>query len=158
MSEILGLVDALESFILDGKKIPLTEKVIINETQVLQLIDKIRLVVESKEKSFVRKTIDVSEKGRKAYNLNTNNDGFSFDDTIVSENDRKNIQNAELEACKLRDEANEYADYVLANLQLMLAKLQKNMVGLEKSIEDGREMIEKKKRTPVLEEAVIGRF
>ena len=44
--EILGLLDTLESTILDSTKIPMTKKIIINEEQILELIDKIRLVAQ----------------------------------------------------------------------------------------------------------------
>ena len=43
--EILGLLDTLESMILDGTKIPLTKKILINEDKILAVIDKMRLVI-----------------------------------------------------------------------------------------------------------------
>ncbi|MBU0686360.1 MAG: hypothetical protein KKB81_00715 [Candidatus Margulisbacteria bacterium] len=45
--EILGLLDALESLVLDGFKIPLSRKTMVNEEKVLAIIDKIRLVAQS---------------------------------------------------------------------------------------------------------------
>ena len=44
--EILGLIDTLESMILEGFRVPLTKKTMINEEKVLQVIDKIRLVAQ----------------------------------------------------------------------------------------------------------------
>ncbi|HTY14057.1 MAG TPA: hypothetical protein VMD02_07760 [Candidatus Omnitrophota bacterium] len=44
MMKILGLLDTLESVVLDGFKIPLTKKTMVNEEQLLKIIDKIRLV------------------------------------------------------------------------------------------------------------------
>jgi hypothetical protein len=44
--EILGLVDTLEAMILEGFKIPLTKKTVIDEEDVLQVLDKIRLVAQ----------------------------------------------------------------------------------------------------------------
>ena len=42
MSKLLGLLDVLESKILEGKKVPLTEKVMVDEDEVMSIIDKIR--------------------------------------------------------------------------------------------------------------------
>ena len=55
--EILGLLDTLESMILEGFKIPLTKKTLINEDKILQVIDKIRLVSQGGG-DFVKKAIE----------------------------------------------------------------------------------------------------
>ena len=47
MTAILGLLEALEAAILESPKIPLTDKTIIDETKILEIIDKIRLVLQS---------------------------------------------------------------------------------------------------------------
>ena len=47
MSKLLGLLDVLESKILEGKKVPLTEKVMVDEDEVMSIIDKIRSVLQS---------------------------------------------------------------------------------------------------------------
>lgn len=44
--EILGLLDTLESMILEGFRVPLTKKTMIDEEKVLQVVDKIRLVAQ----------------------------------------------------------------------------------------------------------------
>ena len=46
MSEVLGLLDALEAVILDSKKVPLTDNVIVNEQKLIDIIDKLRTVVK----------------------------------------------------------------------------------------------------------------
>jgi len=55
--EILGLLDTLESMILEGFRIPLSRKTMIDEEKVLQVIDKIRLVSQGGG-DFVKKAID----------------------------------------------------------------------------------------------------
>ena len=55
--EILGLLDTLESMILEGFKIPMSKKTVINEEKVLQVIDKIRLVSQGGGE-FVKKALD----------------------------------------------------------------------------------------------------
>ena len=56
-------------------------------------------------------------------------------------------------ATKIKEGANDYADYVLANLQLTLTKMQKNLIHLEKNIESGRQILSKQKQY-VIEEGV----
>ena len=55
--EILGLLDTLESMILDGFKIPLSKKTMVNEEKVLAVIDKIRLVVQGGD-DFAKRAIN----------------------------------------------------------------------------------------------------
>jgi hypothetical protein len=144
MSEVLGLIDALEASVLEGKKIPLTEKVVVSEVSLLEIIDKIRLVIKSDQKSFVREAVDVSNKSKLSYEFDKTkssaNPNIANDSTLIV------LKDAEKQAQEVKEGADEYADYILANLQLMLAKLQKNMVGLEKNIEDGRDVLKNKQR------------
>ena len=57
MNEVLGLLDSLEATILEGKKIPLTDKVMLEEPVLLNLIDKIRLVLKSDD-NIAKKSIN----------------------------------------------------------------------------------------------------
>ena len=41
-SKLLGLFDVLESTIVDGKRVPLTQNIMINENQVLDILHKMR--------------------------------------------------------------------------------------------------------------------
>jgi hypothetical protein len=47
MDELLGLLDTLEASILDGKKVPFSDKVVINERLVLTILDRMRLAIKS---------------------------------------------------------------------------------------------------------------
>ena len=60
MSKILGLLDALETMILESKKVPLTDKVIIQEHDVLTVINKIRLVLNSQD-DIINQKIQVNQ-------------------------------------------------------------------------------------------------
>ena len=53
---------------------------------------------------------------------------------------------AEKKAQEIKNGANEYADYILANIQLMVTKMQKNMIGIEKNLVNGRALIEESKQ------------
>ncbi|OGB87598.1 hypothetical protein A3H38_00935 [candidate division WOR-1 bacterium RIFCSPLOWO2_02_FULL_46_20] len=119
--EILGLLDTLESMILDGSKIPLTKKILINEEKVLSIIDKMRLVAQGgggfakgaivsrqdglNEKAEIKKGIAQAEKETV--------DGRSQEEAKSVEV----LQQAYQMAKEIRDGADKYADEVLANLE-----------------------------------------
>ena len=54
MERILGLLDTLESMICDSFKMPLTGKTMVNEAEVLAIIDKIRLVIQSGDRPIMK--------------------------------------------------------------------------------------------------------
>jgi len=112
--KVMGLLDTLESVILEGFKIPLTKKTMVNEEQVLKIIDKIRLVLQggdefAKEKpekkvEVVSATIEQppeTEKG-KAVEI---------------------VQQAYSLAKEIREGADKYADEVLSNLELSTTRI-----------------------------------
>ncbi len=131
MNELFGLLDSLESMILTAKKMPLTDKIMIEEKLLLRYIDKIKMAVQGQD--LIRKTVDVSKQDE----VKIEHQRLAHTSEIVID--------AQEQAAKVKKGANEYADYVLANLQLTLTKLQKDLIKLEKNIESGRDMLEKQK-------------
>lgn len=121
--EILGLLDTLESLILDGTKIPLTKKALVDEERVLALIDKIRLVCQGGG-GFAKEAI-ASQKGlareeeredvREAQSPPAPEviEGRSKDEAKAVEV----LQQAYQMAKDIREGADKYADEVLANLE-----------------------------------------
>lgn len=133
MNDILGLVDALEALLLESPRIPLTEKLLVIEKDALQLIDKIRLSIKNGNVS--REHIDIN----KDPNLEV---------PVVQESkeyQKVSIADATMQAKKIKQGANEYAEYVLSNLQLSVTKLQNQIIKLEKNIENGRDVLEQQK-------------
>lgn len=127
--EILGLLDTLEATILDGFKIPLTKKTLVNEEQVLMLIDKIRLVIQGGS-DFAKKAIDKERNIR----------GMSQEEPTVSNQTTETIKEAQMPmtdkakaseiiaqayqvAKEVRDGADKYADEVLSNLELTSTRI-----------------------------------
>ncbi len=129
MSKILGLLDVLESNVLEGKKVPLTEKVMVDEKEIINIIDKIRSVVQSGD--VIQHNIQVKPV-----------DEFK----AMQQQEKADIQtNSEIEkAKKIKEGAQEYAQYILSNLQLIVTKMQNNLVKLEKNIEGGRKVIDER--------------
>ena len=140
MNELMGLLDSLEATILEGKRIPLTDKIMLEEKKILSLVDKLRLVLKSNG-SIVKRLVDQS---RQEEAQKTKSE--SAIPGRVPEQMEDLLAQAHVEAEKIKDGAKEYADYILANLQLLVTKMQKNLIKVEKGIEDGRHLIEKSKQ------------
>jgi len=125
--EILGLIDTLESMVLDGFKIPMTKKTLIDEEKVLSVIDKIRLVVQGGG-DFVKKVID--KRGTSAAPRQASIDFAearkevekvkeSIPITAAPEEKAVEIiENAYRIAKEVRMGADKYADEVLSNLEI----------------------------------------
>jgi len=121
--EILGLLDTLESMILEGFRIPLSKKTIINEEKVLQVIDKIRLVVQGGGE-FVKKAIEKKAPAKQETlefaearkELEKVKEGLP-QMTDSEEKATEIIENAYKIAKEVRMGADKYADEVLSNLE-----------------------------------------
>ena len=131
MSELLGLLDALEAVILDSKKVPLTDNVIVNEQKLIDIIDKARSVVKTKG--------DILKEKYQIQNESKSTDPIQNEDITLSD-----IEKEMQKAKNIKQGAQDYAAFVLSNLQLTVTKMQNNLIKLEKNIESGREVIEKK--------------
>ena len=130
MNEVLGVLDALEATILEGKKVPFTEKILLNEKQLIDLIDKLRVSLSRMNSNGQNDESMLKIDKRKSKIGNQLNDQKEAID-IQHEN-------------KIKQGANEYAEYILSSLLMTVTKMQKNLVRLEQSIESGRNLIEKK--------------
>ena len=148
--EILGLLDTMESIILDGSKIPLTKKVLINEDKVLAIIDKMRLVVQSG--GGLAKEVVAGKNGAK---IESRTDEVSVE--IREELDVKSqeeakavevLQQAYQMAKEIREGADQYADEVLANLEATSTRILR-------TIKAGRERLDKTTQQPVKEAQAV---
>lgn len=118
--EILGLLDALESAVLDGFKIPLTKKTMVDEEKILNLVDKIRLVVE-KGSVVARKSVEgVSVKTDSVMpKISLSNS----DKNSREEKTTEVIQQAYQMAKEIRGGADHYADEVLSHLEATTSRI-----------------------------------
>ena len=105
---VLGMLDALETLVLDGRSVPLTDYVVCDTKKVLMLVSQLRTTIQQlPEESLPTET----------------------DNTHASAN-------------KIRQEANAYADQVLSKLLLVVTKVQKHVVGMERTLETSRELLQ----------------
>jgi hypothetical protein len=144
MNEVLGLIDSIEATILESSKVPMTGKVMIEEKKILQLIDKLRLVIKGSD-DVIRKAVDVSFNIEKSDPINNTQSHLGNTQGVGQASPRNIIEEAKNEAEKIKKDAADYADYILANLQLMITKVQKNVINVEKNIDTSRDMLERHK-------------
>jgi hypothetical protein len=113
--EVLGLLDTLESMILDGTKIPLTKNIIVNEDKLLAVIDKMRLVLQGGG-GFAKEAL--AQKAEKRGPEASAEARAMVEDRPQDEAKAVEVlQQAYQMAKEIRDGADKYADEVLANLE-----------------------------------------
>jgi len=124
--EILGLLDSMESMILDSFKIPMTGKVFINEADILSLIDKMRLVCQ-KGDGYAKGFIETDKRNISQRSDRIEVPHVSEIKSITKDNlDEKAIeviQQAYQMAKEIRIGADKYADEVLANLEVTSSRI-----------------------------------
>jgi hypothetical protein len=153
MSELLGLIESLESHIVEASKIPMTGKIILEESLLLGVLDKLKIVARSEV--AVRMAVDVklSSEAATKKRVQEEIESVGIGDAMVSDTQLETEIQATQKAIKIKEGANDYADYILANLQLTLTKMQKNLIHLEKNIDSGRQILSKQKQN-VIEKGV----
>lgn len=122
--EILGLLDALESMVLDGFKIPLSKKTMVNEEQILSVIDKMRMVVQGGG-DFAKKALgDRSEKKPNEVQVeSTQIQALQTGPVTDNVKGAEIVQQAYQIAKEVRGGADKYADEVLSNLELTSTRI-----------------------------------
>lgn len=143
--EILGLLDALESLILEGFKVPIINKTMVNEDKLLAIIDKIRLVAESGS-GMARKAVGgQSEKEEPKTLFRAEKEEKSTlpagEDADAKANEL--MQQAYQISKDVREGADKYADDVLANLEVTAMRVLR-------SVKAGRDRLTKNKSGDLL--------
>jgi hypothetical protein len=131
--EILGLLDTLESMILEGLRVPLTKKTLINEEKVLQVLDKIRLVAQGGgdlARTAIGKKPGVAAQPKQEtiefVSATREIEKVKQELAPMSEGDLKAteiIENAYKIAKEVRMGADKYADEVLSNLEATSSRI-----------------------------------
>lgn len=115
--EILGLLDALESMILDSPRVPFTKKLVVDEEKVLKLIDKLRIVMQGGG-GVARTAIGGKGESSARHELEPKAEPTETDRRTQSESKAVEvIEQAYQMAKEIREGADKYADEVLANLE-----------------------------------------
>ncbi len=130
MSELMGMLDVLDSFVASGSRIPMTGKIVLEETLLLQILQRLRHVLENGERT-IRQTIEVSAEVAMSRPQPPAMTSLEIDSLPV-------LEDAAKRASEMRQGARQYADQVLANLELVVAKLSKEVAQVERHIQNGR--------------------
>lgn len=132
--DILALVDKLEDLVAEGKKVPLTSSVMVNEQKIYDMIDEIRASFpdEIKQARWIVKErqemLDEAEKeaGRIVAESKAQAEELAAETEVVrlaearAAETLEEVRNKERE---IRLGAEDYADEMLANLEVNLGKL-----------------------------------
>jgi hypothetical protein len=138
--EALGLLDTLESIILDGFKVPFSKKIMVDEEKLLSIIDKMRLVIQgggglAKEAIAAKLNPESVTKGERGKG-ETMEEGSGQEDSKAVDI----LQQAYQMAKEIREGADKYADEVLANLEATSTRILR-------TIKAGREKLEQVTRS-----------
>lgn len=124
--EILGLLDTLESMIMDGSRIPFTKKLIINEEKLLAVVDKIRLVVQGgggfAKEAITGKPIP-KEQGQVQAEAKAQVPEAAATNPPEGGEAVEVLQQAYQMAKEIREGADHYADEVLENLEATSSRI-----------------------------------
>jgi hypothetical protein len=130
--EILGLLDTLESMILEGFRVPLSKKTMIDEEKVLQVIDKIRLVAQGGG-GLVRDALNnkrpaAAPKQEDQDIIETRKEVEKLKERLPVSSEKEGkatelIENAYKIAKEVRMGADKYADEVLSSLEATSSRI-----------------------------------
>lgn len=132
--DIMALVDKLEDLIATGKKLPLTNSVVVNEKDLYNIIDEVRATLPDELKQarwIVKERQEMIEEAEKEANriieeAREKASALAAETEVVK---RAEKQAADiLDAARAREReirlgAEDYADEMLANLEVNLGKL-----------------------------------
>ena len=128
--EILGLLDTLESMILEGFRVPLTKKTMIDEEKVLQVVDKIRLVVQGGgdlvKEAIGKRTMPPKQETMDFVEARKEVEKVKEGLPVTAESEDKAteiIESAYKIAKEVRMGADKYADEVLSNLEATSSRI-----------------------------------
>ena len=143
--EIFKLLDTLEDLINDGRKIPLSDKCIVNQNDILEIIQEIRKNIpeELKQAKWVKEEREriLNEAKKEADGMvkdAENKTIFMIDEHEITKKayEQKNqiVSQANESSREITQGAREYADNILANLSETLEKTLKEIESNRKEL------------------------
>jgi len=132
--DIMGLIDRMEDIVANGRKVPLTGSVVLQEHRIYEIIDELRAALpdELKQARWIVKErqemIDEADKEatRIIEEARQRAEELTRDMEIVKLAERRSneiIEAAQMREREIRLGAEDYADEMLANLEVNLGKL-----------------------------------
>ena len=132
--DILALIDKLEDLVAEGKKVPLTSSVLVNEQQAYDIIDEVRAKFpdEIKQARWIVKErqemVEEAEKeaGKIIENARLRAEELAAETEVVrlaEDEAARRLEEVHEKEREIRLGAEDYADEMLANLEVNLGKL-----------------------------------
>ena len=151
--DIIFLVERLESLIANGKKLPLTNNVVLDQNAALGLIDELRVAVPEEVRAAKRinsegeRIIDkAQEESERIIARAQEQAAFLIDERgltqAAEEESRRIVEQAEIDADEIRRGADEYAVSVLVGLE-------GDVVRTLQSIKKGIELLDERREALV---------
>ena len=132
--DIMALIDKLEDLVSEGKKVPLTSSVMVNELKIYDIIDEIRSSFPDEIKQarwIVKERQEMLDEAEKEANklveeANHRAEAMADETEIVKKAEEHAddiMDKAAVHEREIRLGAEDYADEMLANLEVNLGKL-----------------------------------
>jgi hypothetical protein len=125
--ELDNLIDELEDVLVEGRRVPFSGRLLIDEERILDIIDRMRVAVPEELKQARR---IISEQDRLLNEAQVRVQQALEEQGLlaaVEEERARLIEQAEREAANIRAGADDYARQVLEELQERLARLASNV-------------------------------
>lgn len=134
MADLLELVDKLEELIAEGKRIPFSSSVVINEQTIYEIIDEIRASFPDEIKKarwIIKERQEMMEEAEKEA-AKIKEEAAKKAQHMVGESEivkmaeaeaNRVLEEAKAQSRQIRLSAEDYADETLANLEVNLGKL-----------------------------------
>lgn len=142
--EILGLIDAIEATILDSPRLPFSDKIVIKEKKILEMLGKLRMVAqtggEAAQRAVKGEPMPRQVKRHKKVALQEEpKQESSAVSPAAQQTIEHRIDDAKLRAETLKQGADKYAEEVLNQLLVVTTKIQR-------TLENGKTRLEKNKQ------------
>jgi hypothetical protein len=132
MDNIKGIIFSLESLLKESKKAILSNKIAVDANKINQLVEKLKEAINTHETT--------QQTGQETqYTV-----GHATQQSPQLQENNTEVIDAQKVAFKMKKDADDYADGILSRLQLLVTKMQTNVIKMEKNISEGRRLIEQK--------------
>jgi DNA anti-recombination protein RmuC len=121
------LIDELEEVLAEGRRVPLTRRLMVDEERMLDVIDRMRVAVPEELKQarrIVQEQDRLLKEAQGRLQQTLDEQGLL---AAIEEERQRLLQEAEQEASQVRDGADEYAHKVLKDLDEYLMKILTNV-------------------------------
>ncbi|MFC1517657.1 hypothetical protein ACFL5G_03765 [Candidatus Margulisiibacteriota bacterium] len=140
--EILGLIDAIEATILDSPRMPFTDKIVIREKKILEMLSKLRMVAQT-DGEAARRAVKgeppprIKAMSKKRLSREPAMPDIPAGSPVTQHSVESILAEARAKAEAMQQGADEYAKDILNQLLIVTTKIQR-------TVENGKTRLKKK--------------